>query len=149
MLGKLRIGCLLALVAVAATIGCGEKPFVSPEGALAEYIEAYNDGDTKKMAVCGDDADVRGLFTLRNQNLLGDNVVKHVKGIQFEVLGVDQRPRSTLSHHFLTEDAWVEAEFTSSENPEFRKVGVVRLVNRTNSYYIEEPHWQLVPLEGE
>ena len=150
MLRRLSVSVVLGLlVGVLVVVGCGKKPFSTPESTLERYVEAYNEGDRQAMAQCGNDVDVRKIFMVNGQNILGEDVLVPVKGIKFKVISVNQRPRATISNYFLTEDAWIEAEFTSEENPNFHKVATVRLVNRMHSYYIEEPHWQLVPLSGD
>lgn len=148
MLGRLSVLFVLLLVQI-AVIGCGEEPFATPEAALRSYVKAYNIDDAQKMAKCGNDVDLRKIFVQNGQDMLGEDVLLPVKGIEFDVISVNQRPRATISNYFLTEDAWVEAEFKSKEDTGFRKVATVRLVNRTHAYYIEEPHWQIVPLSGD
>ena len=148
MLGRLSVLLALFLVQL-VVVGCGEEPFATPEAALRSYVEAYNSNDMQNMAKCGNDVDVRKIFVRNSQDMLGEDVLVPVKGIEFNVISVNQRPRATISNYFLTEDAWIEAEFKSKEHADFRKVATVRLVNRTHTYYIEEPHWQIVPLSGD
>ena len=148
MLKRLSVLFVLFLVQL-VVVGCGEEPFATPEAALRSYVKAYNTDDMQTMAKCGNDVDVRKLLVQNGQDMLGEDVLLPVKGIEFNVISVNQRPRATISNYFLTEDAWVEVEFKSKEDTEFRKVATVRLVNRTHTYYIEEPHWQIVPLSGD
>ncbi|MCD6328038.1 hypothetical protein J7M28_10875 [bacterium] len=149
MLSGFKFQALFVLLACITMLGCSGEPFVTPETTVAEYVEAYNDGDTKSMAVCGNDVDVRKIFVKSEENLLGERILIPIKDIKFEVISVNQRPRTTLANQFLTEDAWVEAEFTSADDSDFRRITTIRLVNRTHSYYIEAPHWQIVPLKGD
>jgi len=144
-----RLSALCALFAIVVAVGCGGKPFASPEAALETYVEAYNETDKQAMARCGDDVDVRTIFRTTQEDLLGEPIRVPVDAIEFKILSVNQRPRATITNYYLTEDAWVEAEFRSTSDPKFRKVATVRFVNRTHSYYMEDPHWQLVPLRGD
>ena len=144
-----RLSALCVLFAILAAVGCGGKPFVSPEAALETYVKAYNATDKQAMARCGDDADVRTIFRTTQEDLLGENIRVPVEEIEFKIISVNQRPRANITNFYLTEDAWVEAEFRSLRDPKFRKVATVRFVNRTHSFYMEDPHWQLVPLRGD
>ena len=147
MLRRLSASCVL--LAMLAFVGCGGKPFVSPEAALETYVEAYNATDKQAMARCGDDVDVRKIFLATQQDLLGEDAYVPVKAIEYKIISVNQRPRANIANYYLTEDAWIEAEFRSLDDPRFHKVATVRLVNRTHSFYMEEPHWQLVPSSGD
>ncbi len=144
-----RLSGFCVLFAILALVGCGGKPFVSPEAALETYVEAYNAMDKQAMARCGNDVDVRNLFRTTEEDILGEDTYVPVKAIKFKIVSVNQRPRANIANYYLTEDAWIEAEFRSLDDPKFRKVATVRLVNRTHSFYMEEPHWQLVPSAGD
>ncbi len=146
---KLLTVGFVVLATVAILSGCSEQPYSTPEAALKSYVRAYNEGDKQAMARCGNDAEMHEILTKVEEDLLGNPVRVPVKNVDFKVLSINQKPRSTVSNYYLTEDAWVRAEFVSRDDPEFRKVATVRLVNRTHSFYMEEPHWQLVPLRGE
>ena len=148
MFRELSIAVCVLCVTLVVLVGCSEKPYGTPESALRSYVDAYNESDKQAMAKCGDDADMHKILMTTEEDLLGNPVRVSVKDIDFEVLSVNQKPRATVSNYYLTEDAWVRAEFRSRDDPEFRKVAIVRLVNRTHSFYLEEPHWQLVPLRG-
>jgi hypothetical protein len=130
-------------------VGCGGKPFASPEAALESYVKAYNATDKQAMARCGNDVDVRKIFITTQQDLLGEDTHVPVQDIQYEIISVNQKPRGNIANYYLTEDAWIEAEFRSLDDPKFRKVATVRLVNRTHTFYMDEPHWQLVPSAGD
>jgi len=147
MLRRLSASCVL--FAMLAVVGCGGKPFVSPEAALETYVEAYNATDKQAMARCGDDVDVRKIFLATQQDLLGEDTYVPVRAIEFKIISVNQRPRANIANYYLTEDAWIEAEFRSLDDPQFRKVATVRFVNRTHSFYMDDPHWQLVPSSGD
>lgn len=144
-----RLSAFCVLLAMLVLVGCGEKPFASPEAALESYVKAYNATDRQAMARCGNDVDVRKLFLTTQEDLLGDDTNVPLQDIQYDIISVNQRPRANIANYYLTEDAWIEAEFRSLDDPKFRKVAVVRLVNRTHSFYMEEPHWQLVPSAGD
>jgi hypothetical protein len=144
-----RLSALCVLFAILAAVGCGGKPFASPEAALETYVKAYNATDKQAMARCGDDVDVRTIFRTTEEDLLGEDIPVPVEAIEFKIISVDQRPRATITNYYLTEDAWIEAEFRSPSDPKFREVATVRLVNRSHSFYMEDPHWQIVPLRGD
>ena len=149
MFRELSIAVCVVCVISVLFVGCSEKPYGTPEAALRSYVKAYNEGDKQGMAKCGNDAEMHKILTTTEEGLLGNPVRVPVKDIDFKVLSVTQKPRSTISNYYLTEDAWVRAEFRSRKNPKFHKVVTVRLVNRSHSFYMEEPHWQLVPVRGE
>ena len=147
MFRRLCIFC--ALFAIVVALGCSGKPFVSPEAVLKTYVKAYNETDKQAMARCGNDVDVRAIFRMAGEDLLGEPIRVPVDAIEFKVLSVNQKPRQTITNYYLTEDAWIEAEFRSPSDPKFREVATVRLVNRSHSFYMEDPHWQIVPLRGD
>ena len=144
-----RLSAYSILFAMLAVVGCGGKPFVSPEAALETYVEAYNATDKQAMARCGNDVDVRNLFRTTQEDILGEDIYVPVRAIKYEIISVNQRPRANIANYYLTEDAWIEAEFRSLDDPQFHKVATVRFVNRTHSFYMEDPHWQLVPSSGD
>ena len=143
------LSAFCVLLAVLAIVGCGEKPFASPEAALDTYVKAYNATDRQAMASCGNDVDVRKIFVTSKEDLLDGDTHVFLQSIKYQIISVNQRPRANIANFYLTEDAWIEAEFRSLDDPKFRKVATVRLVNKTHSFYMEEPHWQLVPSAGD
>ncbi len=148
MFRKLSIAVCALCATLVVLVGCSEKPYGTPEAALKSYVKAYNEGDKQGMAKCGNDAEMHKILTTTEESLLGSPVRVSVKDVDFKVLSVNQKPRTTVSNYYLTEDAWVRAEFRSRDDPKFHKVVTVRLVNRTHSFYMEEPHWQLIPVRG-
>jgi len=148
MFRKLSIAVCVLCAILVVLVGCSEKPYGTPGAALRSYVKAYNESNKQAMAKCGNGADMHKILMTTEEDLLGNPVRVSVKDIDFEVLSVSQKPRTTVSNYYLTEDAWVQAEFRSHDDPKFHKVATVRLVNRTHSFYMEEPHWQLVPLRG-
>lgn len=124
-------------------------PFDTPQATLRTFIEAYNNGDTKTLRMCGVVDTLLKDLTIEDEHA---GLIRYVpvEDLELKILSVDFK-RPDLTKRFTTEKAICSCEFTSKTDKDFHLKEDVLVAKKRHSFqdFSETSRWQIMSYLGE